>query len=190
MYLIVGLGNPGKQYENTRHNVGFDAIYYLAHKYHCDNTKNEHKGLTSTFMLDGEKIMLCEPLTYMNLSGECVASLARYYKIPTENIIIIYDDVDLPLGTVRVKAKGGPGTHNGMKSIVSALGTTDFPRVRVGIGPRHEHMDMINFVLSRFPKDEQATINKAIELAGDAAIMICTKGVDYTMNHINNMTVS
>lgn len=190
MYLIVGLGNPGKQYANTRHNVGFDVIYYLSHKYDCTNTKQQHKGLTATFNLDGEKIMLCEPLTFMNLSGQCVASLANYYKIPTENIIIIYDDVDLPLGEVRVRAKGGPGTHNGMRSIVSSLGTTDFPRVRVGIGPKNEYMDMVDFVLSRFPKDEQPIIDKSIELAGEAAILIATKGVDYAMNIINSKKVN
>lgn len=185
MYLIVGLGNPEKKYENTRHNVGFDVIYYLSHKYDCTNVKNQHKGLTSTFMIGGEKVMLCQPLTYMNLSGECILSLADYYNIPDENIIVIYDDIDLPLGEVRVKAKGGPGTHNGMRSVVACLGTRDFPRIRVGIGPKSQQMDLIHFVLSRFTKEEQPVIDKAIERAGEAAIMIVTKGINYAMNEIN-----
>lgn len=189
MYLIVGLGNPGKQFENTRHNVGYLVITDLAEEYNCDRTRQQHQGLTATFNLDGKKIMLCEPLTYMNLSGDCVASLARYYKIPDDKIIIIYDDVDLPLGEVRVRRRGGPGTHNGMKSVVYSLDSTDFPRIRVGTGPCPEHMDLIDFVLGHFTPEEEKIIQKAAKLAARAAILIVTEGVDAAMNEINGERV-
>ncbi len=187
MYLIAGLGNPGKKYTYTRHNAGFMAISDLQEDYRIPNNsvRQQCNGLTATFRLGGEKIMLCEPLTFMNLSGDCIECLRRYYKIPTENIIIIYDDVDIPLGEVRVRAKGSPGSHNGMKSIVYSMKTEDFPRIRIGTGPVPRGEDLIDFVLSNFTKEEMPIIEKSCQTAAQAAIMIVEHGVDYTMNEIN-----
>lgn len=185
MYLIAGLGNPGKQYENTRHNVGYRVIALLAKDYHVEKLRQQKRGLTAMFTVAGKKILLCEPLTFMNLSGACIGPLARYYDIPDDHVIVVYDDIDLPLGDVRVRASGGPGTHNGMKSIVKALGTKDFPRVRLGIGPKHPKMDLADFVLSRFSKSEEKEIDAAAEQAAKAAVMIVTDGIDKAMNAVN-----
>ena len=145
MFLIAGLGNPGKKYTYTRHNVGFMVISEMQESLKIPNNsvKQQCNGLIANTFIGSEKVMLCEPLTYMNLSGDCIACLDNYYKIPLEHIIIIYDDVDIPLGEVRVRRRGGPGTHNGMKSIVYSLDSTDFPRIRVGTGPVPENMDLI-----------------------------------------------
>lgn len=187
MYLIAGLGNPGKKYEDTRHNVGFRAIKKLADKYGVTNMKEQKKGLTATMTVDGEKVMLVEPLTFMNLSGQCIGELARYYHIEPENIIVIYDDVDLPVGAIRVRAGGKPGTHNGMKSIVSHLGTKDFNRVRIGVGSRKPDEDLADFVLSRFPKAEDEKIEESAAMAAEAALDIVRLGSRACMNKYNGL---
>lgn len=187
MYLIAGLGNPGKKYEDTRHNVGFRAISKLAAKYGVTGMREQKKGLTATMTVDGEKVMLVEPLTFMNLSGQCIGELARYYHIEPENIIVIYDDVDLPVGAIRVRAGGKPGTHNGMKSIVSHLGTKDFNRVRIGVGSRGPDEDLADFVLSRFPKAEDEKIDESASLAAEAALDIVRLGSRTCMNKYNGL---
>lgn len=191
MYLIAGLGNPGKKYTNTRHNAGFMVISQLQEDYKIPDSSvvNEDQGLLAPLKLDGEDIILCEPLTYMNLSGDCIAQVAQDYGIPNENIVVICDDFDIPLGEVRVKAKGGPGTQNGLKSVVYSLDSTDFPRVRVGTGPKPEY-DIIDYVLSPFTKEQEPIIKEAVKLAAKAAILIVTKGVNYAMNEINGIKIN
>jgi len=133
MYIIVGLGNPGKQYENTRHNVGFNIIDILADEYGISVNKMKYKALIGEGRVGTEKVVLVKPVTYMNLSGESLAEIYNFYKVDTSNIVVIYDDIDLDVGKIRIRKKGSGGTHNGMRSIVKCLGTTDFPRVRVGV---------------------------------------------------------
>jgi PTH1 family peptidyl-tRNA hydrolase len=185
MYLIAGLGNPGKKYEDTRHNIGFRVISELASQYRVTGLKNQKNGLTGTFMLQGEKFMLCEPLTFMNNSGQCIAELMRYYNIPIENLIVIYDDIDLPAGDLRIRGKGSPGSHNGLKSITAHLGTRDFARVRVGIGAQKPDQDLADYVLSRFPKSELPLIEKAVAQAGEAAVYTALHGAGAAMNEYN-----
>lgn len=189
MYLIAGLGNPGKKYTNTKHNVGFMVISKLQEEYKIPNNKvvNEDLGLLAPLRIANKDIILCEPLTYMNLSGDCIVRVVEDYNIPLENVIIIYDDFDLPVGEVRIRAKGGPGTQNGMKSVVYSLDSTDFPRIRVGTGPKPKENDIIDYVLSPFTSEQEPIIEKAIDLAAKAAILIVTKGVDYAMNEINKI---
>ena len=134
MYLIVGLGNPEGEYSNTRHNMGFDAINHLSQKLNITVTKEKFKALYGDGMINNEKVILLKPQTYMNLSGEAIIKFKEFYKIPVENIIVIYDDIDVDVGKIKIRKKGGPGTHNGMKSVVEELQTEDFPRIRVGIG--------------------------------------------------------
>lgn len=134
MYLIVGLGNPEGEYSNTRHNMGFDAINHLSQKLNITVTKEKFKALYGDGMINNEKVILLKPQTYMNLSGEAIIKFKDFYKIPAENIIVIYDDIDVDVGKIKIRKKGGPGTHNGMKSVVEELQTEDFPRIRVGIG--------------------------------------------------------
>ncbi len=188
IYLIAGLGNPGTKYENTRHNVGFQAIYDISVKYKLkDKERQEFDGRLAPLILDDKKILVCEPMTFMNLSGECIEQVARFYKIPTENIIIIYDDVDLPVGEVRVKPRGGAGGQNGMKSIIYCLDSDDFPRIRIGTGPRVPDMDLVRYVLSPFPPEQVPIIEKAAERAAEAAILIVTEGLERAMTKINSM---
>ena len=134
MYLIVGLGNPGKEYENTRHNMGFDAINHLSQKLNITVTKEKFKALYGDGMINNEKVILLEPQTYMNLSGEAIKPMLDFYKVDYSNLLVIYDDIDVEPGKVKIRTKGGPGTHNGMKSVVKEIGTEEFPRIRIGIG--------------------------------------------------------
>ena len=134
MYLIVGLGNPENEYANTRHNMGFDAINHLSRKLNINVNKEKFKGIYGDTILNGEKVILLKPQTYMNLSGESIIQFKQFYKIPPENIIVIYDDIDVDVGKIKIRKKGGPGSHNGMKSVVKELKSEDFPRIRVGIG--------------------------------------------------------
>lgn len=191
MYLIAGLGNPGKKYTYTRHNAGFMAISDLQSDLNIPNNsvKQQCNGLVASTRINGETVLICEPLTYMNLSGDCIACLQRYYKIPIENIIIIYDDIDIPLGEVRVRAKGSPGTHNGMKSIVYSLDSRDFPRIKIGTGPVPEGESLVDFVLTSFTKKEMPIIEEAAQIAAKAAISIITNGIDKTMNEINGRKI-
>ena len=172
MKLICGLGNPGKKYDNTRHNVGFAVVDLLVDG---SEFKENWNALVAELEMHGEKTLVIKPLTFMNLSGQAVAKFVNFYKIESQDIIIVYDDIDLPLGELRFRESGGPGTHNGMKSIIHELGTQDFPRLRVGIESRGEtapeQMDLAAFVLAPFSKEEAEIIDKAV----DSAVAILKK---------------
>lgn len=185
MYLIVGLGNPEPEYSYTRHNMGVDVVNKIAEKYDIKVEKNGFKSLYGTGMIQNQKVILCKPQTFMNLSGESVIEIANYYKINLEDIIVIYDDIDIITGTVRLRKKGGPGTHNGMKSVVQNLGSQDFPRVRIGIGAPEYKSDLINYVIGKVSKEEYLELSKGIEIGAEAVEEILKRGVDNAMNVIN-----
>ncbi len=180
MYIIAGLGNPGSKYENTRHNMGFKAIDAMASEFGIDVNRAKFKGLIGEGRIGSEKVILLKPQTYMNLSGQSVREIMNFYKIPEENLIVIYDDFDLPIGSIRVRKSGGPGTHNGMKSVVQELGSRKFPRVRVGIGSSDG--STIQFVIGKVGKDEQQILNEAAEAAASAATDIIRIGIENAMN--------
>jgi len=155
MKIIVGLGNPGKEYDGTRHNIGWMFLDYLESKYEFKINKNEHNSLVGQVQINGEKIIFAKPTTYMNLSGNAVQKLKKWYKAENDEILIIYDDIDIPFGTIRYREKGSAGTHNGMKNIVQMLSSQDLARIKIGIGGlKHEKQDMADFVLQKFKKDE------------------------------------
>ncbi len=185
MKIIAGLGNPTKQYEGTRHNVGFSVIYRLADKYNIKMNIARHKALIGTGVIAGEKVMLVMPQTYMNLSGEAVGEIMRYYKAEPSDLIITYDDIDLDVGKLRIRAKGSAGGHNGMKSIIAHVGSEEFDRVRVGIGHKPPEFDLADYVLSRFGKDELPLIRDAVDKAADAMEVIIRSGVEAAMNKYN-----
>ena len=185
MYIIVGLGNPGKQYENTRHNVGFNVIDILAEEYGISVTKMKHKALIGEGRVGTEKVVLVKPVTYMNLSGESLAEIYNFYKVETSNIVVIYDDIDLDVGKIRIRKKGSGGTHNGMRSIVKCLGTTDFPRVRIGVSKPEPGRDLANFVLSRFSKEEEVDLKDGFDKAVKAIDCIIREDIDLSMNTFN-----
>ena len=164
MYLIVGLGNPEEEYANTRHNMGFDTINKLAKQYNIEINKKKFKGLYGTGIIEGKKVILLKPQTNMNLSGESIREIVDFYKIQTEDIILIYDDIDIDVGIIKIRKKGGPGTHNGMKSVIKHLGTGDFARVRVGIGSPQNKSDLINYVIGAIPKEEQEKLDLSTEI--------------------------
>ena len=180
MYIIAGLGNPGSKYENTRHNMGFKAIDARASEFGMEVNRAKFKGLIGEGRIGSEKVILLKPQTYMNLSGQSVREIMNFYKIPEENLIVIYDDFDLPIGSIRVRKSGGPGTHNGMKSVVQELGSRKFPRVRVGIGSSDG--STIQFVIGKVGKDEQQILNEAAEAAASAAADIIRIGIENAMN--------
>ena len=185
MYIIAGLGNPGKQYEHTRHNVGFDTLDKLAEKYHIPIDTQKHKAVCGSGYIEGQKVILVKPQTYMNLSGESLAEIYNFYKVDTSNIVVIYDDIDLDVGKIRIRKKGSGGTHNGMRSIVKCLGTTDFPRVRVGVSKPEPGRDLANFVLSRFSKDEEVDLKDGFDKAVKAIDCIIREDIDLSMNKFN-----
>lgn len=168
MWLIAGLGNPGSQYTQTWHNCGFMTLDVLAQRNRIPVSKAKFKGEFGQGTILGEKVVLLRPHTFMNLSGESVREALQYFKIVPENLIVLYDDIDIPRGTVRVRPSGGPGTHNGMKSIISCLGTQDFPRIRVGCGPVPQHWDLADYVLSEIGKDDQKQMFSAFVSAAEA----------------------
>lgn len=185
MYLIVGLGNPEKEYGNTRHNMGFDTINEIAKNNNIDINKNKFKGLYETLNLQNQKVILLKPQTYMNLSGESVREIVDFYNIETQNIIVIYDDIDIEKGHIKIRKKGGAGSHNGMKSVVQELGTTDFARIRVGIGQPEFKSDMINYVIGKVPKEEQEILHQGVKKAAEAVEEILKNGIDIAMNKFN-----
>ena len=187
MKAIIGLGNTGKKYEHTRHNVGFDVLSLVAEKTNIIMNKNKYQALIGEGNFAGEKVVLALPQTFMNLSGESVKKLVDWYKIPTSHLLIIYDDVDLPLGKVRMRTKGGAGTHNGMRSILENLGTQEFPRIRVGIGQAPEQWDLADWVLSNYQtKEERAVAFEGYEKAAQGAVdFIKTKNLDMVMQNYN-----
>ena len=185
MYLIVGLGNPENEYANTRHNMGFDAINHLSRKLNINVNKEKFKGIYGDTILNGEKVILLKPQTYMNLSGESIIQFKKFYKITPENIIVIYDDIDVDVGKIKIRKKGGPGSHNGMKSVVKELKSEDFPRIRVGIGkPMFKEM-MIGYVLEKLNGNEREILEESTKLAANAVYDIITSGIDKAMNMYN-----
>lgn len=185
MYLIVGLGNPEKEYANTRHNMGFNVINKIAEEYKIEVTNNKYEALFWMGEIEGEKIILLKPQTFMNESGRSVIKFRNFYKIPEENVLVIYDDIDLEPAKIRIRKKGSPGTHNGMKSVTQNLGTNNFPRVRVGIGSPVYKDDLINYVIGKISKEEAVKLDEGVEKAKNAVIEIIKNGVDVAMNKYN-----
>lgn len=185
MYLIVGLGNIGKEYDGTRHNIGFDVIDYLGAKKGITVKKKEQNGHTGVYHEFGEKILLAKPTTYMNNSGLCVAGLVNFYQVPLAKLLVIYDDIDLATGDVRIRQRGSAGTHNGMRSIIQHLGSQDFPRIRIGTGRPKESVDLVHFVLGRFAKSELPLMENAVAEAAKGIDYFVKDGVDLAMNQVN-----
>lgn len=184
MYIIVGLGNPGKKYENTRHNMGFIAVDLLAEEYGIKVDKIKFKALVGEGRIAGRKVLLVKPQTYMNLSGQSVMEVMNYYKEDIENLIVIYDDIDIPTGSIRLRKKGSAGTHNGMRNIVYLLQDDGFPRIRVGIGS-DKKVDLTDYVISGVTKKEKDLLEDALTRAAKAAACIVEKGIDKAMNEYN-----
>lgn len=184
MYIIVGLGNPGRKYENTKHNIGFITLDFLADKNGIKINKIKHKALVGEGTVSGQKVLLVKPQTYMNLSGNSVREVMEYYKADLENLIVIYDDVDIPMGRLRIRKKGSAGTHNGMKSIIYDLQDDGFPRVRIGIG-KERKMPLAGYVLGGFAKEERQLMEDAVERAALAVECMLEKGIDIAMGEYN-----
>lgn len=185
-FLIAGLGNPGRQYEQTRHNAGFMALDIFAQRFTADFAKWQNdKGLFAKTQLNGHTLYLLKPLTFMNLSGHAVRSLAGFYKIPAKNLLVIFDDMSLPLGTVRLRAGGSAGGQNGMKHIIEQMGTQDIPRLRIGIGPRPAFFEGKDFVLSKFSPQETPVLKQAFIKADSAIYDFITNGIDAAMTKAN-----
>lgn len=189
MYIVVGLGNPTRQYEGTKHNVGFDTIDFLVDEYRVPSSGVKHKAMYGKSVIAGQKVILAKPLTYMNLSGESVAELVNYYKIdPEEELVVIYDDINLAPGYIRVRKKGSAGGHNGIKNIIAQLGTDKFKRIRVGVGEKPKNWDLADYVLSPFSKEERTQVDEAIRHAADALELILQDDIDGAMNKYNKKT--
>ena len=185
-WLVVGLGNPGKDYVHTRHNAGFRALDVLAQRLGCKVDKSKFQGLYGQTAFRGEKLYLLKPLTYMNLSGQSVLQLSAYFHIPPERIIVLFDDISLPPGRLRIRGDGSAGGHNGIKSIIAQLGSQDFPRVKIGVGAKPEaDRDLADWVLSPFSAQEEKALSFSLEKAADAALAIIEKGVPTAANLYN-----
>ena len=185
MYLIVGLGNPEPEYSKTRHNMGFDVINKLSEKYNIDIKKEKFDGIYGNGTIENQKVILLKPQTYMNLSGESIIQYANFYKVDPEEILIIYDDIDIETGTIKIRKKGGAWTHNGMKSVVNELNTVDFPRIRVGTGSKEKVNNLIDYVISKVSEEEYERLEEGIEKAVEAVIEILKIGIDNAMNKLN-----
>lgn len=185
MYLIVGLGNPGTEYAATRHNIGFDMVTYLSDRYNIPVRSRENKAIVGKGMIGGQKVMLAQPQTYMNLSGESVRALLDYYKIDIDELIIIYDDISLPVGQIRVRPKGSAGGHNGIKNIIQHLRTEEFVRIRIGVGAKPEGGDLVKHVLGRFSREEDGMIRDVFALAEEALEALLDGDVAAAMNRVN-----
>lgn len=189
MYIIAGLGNPTKEYDKTRHNVGFEVIDRLAEHIGVDVTEKKHRAFCAKGVLDGHKVILAKPQTFMNLSGESLRTMMDFYKVTPQEIIVIYDDINLEPGQLRVRPHGSAGGHNGIKSIIAHLGTQEFPRIRVGVGAKPPRMDLADYVLSRFSKGEQELMEDAFKEAALAASMIVSSGTEPAMNRFNGKKI-
>lgn len=186
MYIIAGLGNPGKQYAQTRHNVGFDTIDILADKYNISVDTKKHKALCGKGMIEGQKVVLAKPQTFMNLSGESVRELVDFYKIdPEEELIVIYDDISLEPGKIRIRKKGSAGGHNGIKNIIAQLGTQNFQRIKVGVGEKPKGWDLADYVLGHFSKEDRGLVDDALKRAAGAVELMVQGEVDQAMNQFN-----
>lgn len=186
MYVIAGLGNPGSKYEKTRHNAGFQVIDRLAEKYHIDMKMKRHRAVCGTGLIEGVRVLLVKPQTFMNLSGESIREAVRFSGAdPQSEFLVIYDDVSLPPGQLRIRKKGSAGGHNGMKNIILHLGTQEFVRVRVGVGEKPAGYDLADYVLGHFSKEEEKQMEEAFERAADAVAVILKEGTDRAMNQFN-----
>ena len=186
MYIIAGLGNPGQPYEGTRHNAGFDVIDVLAEAYNISVDYRKNRALIGKGIIEGQKVILAKPQTYMNLSGESIRGLVDYYKVDEESeLIVIYDDVSLDPGQIRIRKKGSAGGHNGIKSIIQHLGTEAFPRVRLGIGEKPAQMDLADYVLGHFSREEREQMAEGYRHAAEAVKYMVTDRVDEAMNEYN-----
>lgn len=186
MYIIAGLGNPGKEYEKTRHNVGFDVIDAIADKYNISVLELKHKALIGKGYIEGHKAVLVKPLTYMNLSGESIRPVLDYYKADVEtDLIVVSDDISLEPGKLRVRKKGSAGGHNGLKNIIKQLGSDNFQRVRIGVGEKPKNYDLADWVLGHFNKEERAAVDEAVERAVRAVEIMLADGADTAMNEFN-----
>lgn len=186
MYVVVGLGNPGKDYIETRHNIGFKVIESLADRNNIKLNRLKFKALYGEGNIGGEKVLLVQPQTYMNNSGIAISEIIRFYKIPIENLIVVVDDIDIEFASVRIKAKGSGGSHNGLKSTIQHLKNDNFPRVRIGIGKKHPNEDLAKFVLSRFSKEEARDIEDSIVDASKAIETLIEYDINKAMNQYNN----
>ena len=186
MYILACLGNPGKEYENTRHNAGLMAIDALADAYNISVSEKKHKGLIGKGVIEGHKVVLVKPQTFMNLSGESLRPVCDYYKAdPATELIVIYDDINLSVGGIRVRKKGSAGGHNGMKSIIANMDTEDFHRVRVGVGEKPPRMDLADWVLGHFKKEDAEPLKEAIDKAKEAVLLLLNGEADEAMNRFN-----
>lgn len=186
MYVIVGLGNPDKKYENTRHNIGFDVIDALSNKYNIPVKEKKFKALCGSGVIEGVKVLLVKPQTYMNLSGESIAEVLNFYKLdPETEMMVIYDDISLAPGNIRIRKKGSAGGHNGIKSIIAHAGTQVFPRIKVGVGEKPKGWDLADYVLGHFSDKEREYVNDAVKDAMDATIYMIQDDVDQAMNLYN-----
>ena len=185
MFVIVGLGNPGSKYQNTKHNVGFMLVDLLANKLNIKVDKIKFNALIGEGNYKGEKIVLVKPQTFMNLSGQSVNQIMNFYKVPRENLFVFYDDIDIDVGKLRIRKKGSSGTHNGMKNIIYLLGYDDFPRFRIGVSKPPQYMDLANYVLSKFTDEEEKKLIPVLNDAVDACLYAIETDVDKSMNKFN-----
>ncbi len=186
MYLVAGLGNPGKQYDMTRHNIGFHTIDYIADQYGVKINKLKYKALYGECNINGEKVLLIKPQTYMNLSGESLVDFVKFFKVPIENVLVINDDISLSTGKLRIRAKGSAGGHNGLKSIIYQLQSDNFVRLKIGVGaPHHKDYELVDYVLGRFGKDEIPILEETIKKCKKAIDEIIKNGVESAMSRYN-----
>ncbi|AOR22335.1 aminoacyl-tRNA hydrolase [Clostridium taeniosporum] len=183
MFLIVGLGNPGSKYDNTRHNIGFEVIDNISREYNIDINRQKFKGVYGEGFIANNKVILLKPTTYMNLSGESIREVVNFYKISNEDIIVIYDDISLDIGRLRIREKGSAGGHNGIKSIIANLSTDIFPRIKVGVG--QPNVNLVDYVLGKFSKEEKEILKESIEVATNSVEEIIKQDVNSAMNKFN-----
>ncbi len=184
-YLLIGLGNPGREYRDSRHNLGFMVIDRLVIRLNAHGMKMQSKAIITTATYQDRKLILAKPQTYMNLSGQSAQGLLHFYKLPVENMLVAHDDLDLPFGTIRIRPGGGPGGQRGMASTIEQLGTKDFPRLRLGIGRPPGRMDPADYVLQNFSRDEMKVLSEIVDRAADAALTFVTDGLNKAMNKYN-----
>ena len=185
MFLIVGLGNPEPEYSRTRHNMGFDVINELSKKYDIEVEKKGFKSLYGSGVIENNKVILCKPQTYMNLSGEALIEIMNFYKINKSNLLIIYDDIDTNLGTIKIRKKGGSGGHNGIKSLISVLGSEEFNRIKIGTGTPNDKNNLIEYVIKKVSIQEYEELQKGIKKATEATIEYIKNDIDTAMNKFN-----
>ncbi len=183
--LIAGLGNPGRHYMNTRHNAGFEVLDLIGVKYDIGIDRARFNALLGNGIIDGTRVLLAKPQTYMNRSGESVREIAEWYKITVNNIIVVYDDIDIPLGKLRIRPRGSAGTHNGMRSVIYSLQDDGFPRVRIGIGRPQDEAGLVSYVLGKYDSRERLVIDRVVVTASEAAVCAAAEGIDTAMNRYN-----